>query len=248
MFTLDHLRKTVEEAETPSGQAFDLAVQTLIVLSLISFCIETLPDLSPRAQSALWSFEVFTVAVFTAEYVLRLIVARDKLKFIFSFFGLVDLIAILPFFVAHGLDLRSLRAFRLLRLFRTLKLLRYSRAIQRFHHALKLAREEIVLFGSASLLLLFFSAVGIYYFEKEAQPEAFTSIFDSLWWAIATLTTVGYGDVYPVTAGGKVFTFLVLLIGLGIVAIPSGLVASALSEARRLESGDGADAKNRKNT
>jgi len=84
-------------------------------------------------------------------------------------------------------------------------------------------------------MLLYFSAVGIYYFENEAQPDKFASVFHSLWWSVATLTTVGYGDVYPVTVGGKVFTFLVLLIGLGIVSVPAGLVASALSKARAME-------------
>ncbi len=93
---------------------------------------------------------------------------------------------------------------------------------------------------SVTLLLLFFSAVGIYYFENEAQPEAFASIFHSLW-GVATLTTVGYGDVYPITLGGRVFTFVVLMIGLGIVAVPCGMLASALSEARRLEKQEGLD-------
>ena len=89
-----------------------------------------------------------------------------------------------------------------------------------------------MLFGICSMVLLYFSAVGIYYFEKEAQPEAFGSVFHSLWWAVATLTTVGYGDIYPVTVGGKVFTFFILMVGLGIVAVPTGLFASALSKAR----------------
>jgi voltage-gated potassium channel len=84
-------------------------------------------------------------------------------------------------------------------------------------------------------MLLFFSAVGIYYFENTAQPETFSSVFQSMWWAVATLTTVGYGDVYPITIGGKIFTFFVLMVGLGIVAVPTGLVASALSSAREME-------------
>jgi len=101
---------------------------------------------------------------------------------------------------------------------------------------LVLAREELVLFSIIASMLLYFSAVGIYYFEHNAQPEAFSSIFQSLWWAVATFTTVGYGDVYPVTTGGRFFTFLVLMVGLGLVAVPTGLVASALSAARKSES------------
>ncbi|HHI77306.1 MAG TPA: two pore domain potassium channel family protein, partial [Gammaproteobacteria bacterium] len=94
-------------------------------------------------------------------------------------------------------------------------------------------KEELTVFCGVSLVLLYLSAVGIYYFEHDAQPQAFRSLFDGLWWAVATLTTVGYGDVYPITAGGKFFTFVVLLIGLGIVAIPAGLIASALSNVRK---------------
>jgi voltage-gated potassium channel len=153
----------------------------------------------------------------------------------FSFFGIVDLLAVLPFYISTGVDLRSVRAFRLLRLFRLLKLARYSAAVQRFHRAFLIAREELALFGATALIVLYLSSVGIYYFEREAQPEAFGTVFHALWWAIATLTTVGYGDVYPVTAGGRVFTFFVLVTGLGIVAVPTGLFASALSKAREME-------------
>jgi voltage-gated potassium channel len=113
-----------------------------------------------------------------------------------------------------------------------MKLARYSSAMNRFTRAFKIAKEEIILFSVVTLMLLYLSAVGIYYFENEAQPEAFKSIFHSLWWASSTLTTVGYGDVYPITNGGKVFTFIILMIGLGIVAVPAGLLASALSKAR----------------
>lgn len=92
-----------------------------------------------------------------------------------------------------------------------------------------------MLFVVVTLMLLYISAVGIYYFENEAQPEVFKSVFHSLWWAVATLTTVGYGDVYPITIGGKVFTFAILMVGLGIVAVPAGLLASALSKVRMEE-------------
>jgi voltage-gated potassium channel len=164
-----------------------------------------------------------------------LIVAENKKRFAFSFFGIIDLLAILPFYLTTGFDLRALRSFRLLRLVRILKLVRYSKAVQRFAIAFATAKEELILFMCSTLIIVYLAAVGIYYFENPVQPEAFSSIFHSLWWAVATLTTVGYGDVYPITAGGKIFTFLVLIAGLGIVSIPAGIVASALSDARRIK-------------
>lgn len=217
------------------AKATALALQVLIVASLLAFAVETLPDLTQRQRLVLWWFEVFTVAVFSVEYGFRLATAEKPLKFATSFFGIVDLLAVLPFYLQLGIDLRSLRALRLMRLFRLLKLARYNKAIQRFKRAAVIAREELILFLSAAAIVLYLAAVGIYQFEHEAQPEVFVSVFDGLWWAVATLTTVGYGDVYPITAGGKCFTFAILLIGLGIVAVPAGLVASALSEAREIE-------------
>ena len=105
----------------------------------------------------------------------------------------------------------------------------------RLHRAFILIKEELVLFFFLTIALIYLSGVGIYYFESPVQPGVFSSIFHSLWWGVTTLTTVGYGDAYPVTAGGKVFTFFILIIGLGVVSIPAGLVASALSKARDLE-------------
>ena len=232
------LKQVIERSDTAGGRAFDLVIQALIVVSLVSFSVETLPTLSPLCRDILHVTEAVMVGVFTLEYALRLWVADNRPRFIFSFFGVVDLAAILPFYLATGLDLRSIRAVRLLRLFRIFKLLRYSQAIARLRRAFMVAREEIVLFVVAAMILLYLAAVGIYYFERDAQPDKFSSIFDGLWWAVATLTTVGYGDVYPVTVGGRIFTFIVLLIGLGIVAVPTGLFASALSRARSLEQGE----------
>ena len=225
-----NLRQIIEDNDSKPGLAFDLFIQFLIILSLISFCLETLPDLSPQIRRILAYTEIITVLIFTIEYLLRIFVAENKLRFIFSFYGLIDLLAVLPFYVATGLDLRSIRIFRLFRLFRLLKFFRYTRAIERFQKAFVLIREELILFFMACIFLIFIASVGIYYFEREAQPEVFKSIFHCMWWAVVTLTTVGYGDVYPITVGGKVFTFLILMVGLGIIAVPAGLVASALSQ------------------
>ena len=136
--------------------------------------------------------------------------------------------------LATGLDLRSVRVFRLLRLFRIVKLARYSKAIRRLLLAFKIAKEELILYTVASGIVIYLAAVGMYYCERVAQPKVFASIPHALWWAVATLTTVGYGDIYPVTPIGKMLTTLILFVGLGMVAVPSGIIATALSEARNL--------------
>lgn len=233
--TFQTLKRIVERNDTRWGRVFDLVIQVLIVVSIVSFTIETLPDLSPATRRVMELIELVTVIVFTIEYLLRIAVADSKLGFVFSFFGLIDLLAILPFYIAPGLDLRSVRAMRLLRLFRAFKFARYNKAMRRFAKAFDMAKEEIFLFFAVAVLMIYFSAVGIYYFENEAQPEKFASVVHSLWWSICTLTTVGYGDVYPVTPGGKIFTSIVMVIGLGIVAVPAGLLASAVSKARDME-------------
>ena len=229
------LKQIVEETDTRMGKVFDLTIQILIVVSAVSFAIETLPGLSSTTIRLLAISEAVIIGVFTAEYLLRLYLSQKKLSFVFSFYGLIDLAAVLPFYLALGLDLRSLRIFRLARLAILLKIFRFSKAARRFQLAFKLVKEELLVFGLFSLALIYLSAVGIYHFEHEAQPEVFVSVFDGIWWATVTLTTVGYGDVVPITTGGKVFTFFVFIVGLSMIAVPSGLVASALSKVRELE-------------
>jgi len=238
---MQRLKRIIEKSDTPLGRLFDLSVLGLIILSLVAFSLETLPNLSDAARSWLRAFELFSVIVFSLEYCLRVAVASPKREYVFSFFGMVDLLAIIPFFLGLSFDLRSIRSLRLMRLFRILKLARYSAAARRFHRAILIAKEEVILFLGAALILLYLAAVGIYQFESEAQPESFGSVFHCLWWAVATLTTVGYGDVYPVTAGGKIFTFVILVVGLGVISVPAGLVASALAQARKMEDGSASD-------
>lgn len=231
----EKLRRIVEDNTTKKGKIFDYFIQLLIIASLVAFAIETLPNISEATLKGLNLFEIICVAIFTIEYLLRIYVAKKPLKYIFSFYGLVDFLAIFPFYLKTIYDLRALRAFRFFRVFRALKLIRYNNALKRFHTAAGIVKEELVLFLIATSIFIFLASSGIYFFENEAQPEVFSSVFHSFWWAVVTLTTVGYGDVYPITIGGRIFTFFVLLIGVGIVTIPAGLVASALSKARELE-------------
>ena len=233
---MEKLRKVVEETDTRSGLVFDLSIQALILGSIIIFSLETLPDLAPTTAQTLASIETFFIAIFSLEYLLRILVARDKTKFIFSFWGMIDLLAILPFYLfTFGMtfDLIMLRAFRLLRLVRILKLGRYSKSLSRMALAMKIAKEDLLLALAATSIMLLVASFGIYQFENPVQPEKFRSVFESLWWALSTLTTVGYGDINPVTLGGRIFTGMILMIGLGVVALPAGIIASSLTEARK---------------
>lgn len=223
------------------GKKLDLGIHLLILLNLVAFAVETLPDLDPELSRFLDGFEVFCVLIFTVEYLVRMLSAQRPLSYLFSFFGLIDLMAILPFYLFSIFDWRALRAFRMLRLIRGLRLVRFNRAMDRFALAARMVREEIILFLVVAFIVLYLTSAGIYFFENEAQPEAFASIFHSFWWAIVTLTTVGYGDIYPITIGGKVFTFFVLIVGVGVITIPAGLVASALTRAREIEDAAKAD-------
>jgi voltage-gated potassium channel len=226
-----YLKELVLEKDTLKGRVFDYLIQALIVLSLVTFSIETLPDLSAENRKLLNIIEIVTVVIFTIEYLLRVILEEKKLKFIFSFMGLIDLIAVAPFYLQTGLDLRSMRIFRLFRLLRVFKLFRYNSSINRFRKAFNEIKVELLFFAVATLILLYVASVGIYYFEKDEIDTGFHSIFHAMWWAIATLTTVGYGDIYPITTGGKIFASVVIFLGLGLVAVPTGLIASAFSKA-----------------
>ena len=231
----ERLRGIVETRQSAAARTLDTTTQTLIVVSIVVFSVQTLPGLAPGTAAALDAVEAAIIVVFTIEYGLRLWAAKRALAFATSFYGVVDLLTVLPFWLAFGLDVQALRSLRLLRLFQLLKLARYGRALGRLREALALAREEIVLYLTATVVLLFIAAAGVYEFEHEAQPEHFGSIFDGLWWAVVTLTTVGYGDVYPITTGGRAFTFVLLFVGIGVVTVPAGIVASSLSRARERE-------------
>ena len=161
---------------------------------------------------------------------LRLWIAERPLKYALSFYGLIDLAAIVPFYLTWGTETTALRAVRLLRLIRLWKHRGYARAWARLARALRDGREEAMIFLAASALTLYIAAVGIHQFEAEAQPQHFGTLAQSLWWALGLLVDVDYGEVWPVTFGGKAFTALIAFIGIAIIAVPAGMVASALTK------------------
>jgi voltage-gated potassium channel len=235
------IRHIIEDTDTRAARLFDWVMLMLIIISIVTLTIETLPGISEQMRAVLRSSEIAITILFTIEYALRVYVSERKMSYVFSFGGFIDLLAILPFYFTlimglGGIDFRASRSFRLLRILRLLKVGRYNKAMSRFKRAFEIAREEVVLYLMMSAILIFVTSTGIYYLENEAQPEVFKSIIHSLWWSIATLSTVGYGDVYPHTGLGKLFASMVIVIGIGIVAVPSGLMASALNKAREEES------------
>lgn len=248
-------QRTYEILEIASGgdkvsHYVDIGLVILILLSVIAIVLESVQAINETYHEYFYWFELVSVSIFSLEYVLRIWscvenpnIAKKQfsnLKFrshyALSFSAVIDLLAILPFyFMMFGLfgntDMRFLRSFRLLRIF---KLTRYSAAFDVLNIVF---RENIRAFGAAFFVLLvvmLLAASGMYYFEHDAQPTEFSSILASMWWSFTTLTTVGYGDVTPITAGGKAFGALITVVGVGMVALPTGILASAFSEQLRL--------------
>ena len=213
----------------------------LIVLNVVAIILESVATIYGRYERAFWYFEVFSVAVFTVEYLARVwssIELEDasgsspvigRIKYMMTPLALVDLIAILPFYLSLYLpfDLRFLRGLRLLRLF---KLTRYSPALGALLDVVQKEADALLAAMVVLIILLIMSAGGIYILESELQPEPFGSIPSAMWWAIVTLTTVGYGDVTPVTAMGKVFGGVIGLLGIGMIALPAAIMASGFAE------------------
>ena len=229
-----NIRSIVQDSDTAAGRLFDKCVLVLILASLVSLALSTFPDLPPPWRTILATVETVIIVLFTIEYALRIWTAEDRWGYVRSFYGVVDLLAVVPFFVTllwpAMIDLRRYGPSPAARLPRV-----QGGAVQHRDgstgQGVQHARDEALVFLFATLVLLYIAAMGIHYFEYEAQPEKFKSAFHSLWWAVVTLTTVGYGDAYPITPGGRIFTFLVLICGMGIVAVPAGLIASGMTRA-----------------
>lgn len=227
--------------EDGPSKAFDTFIVTLILLNIAAFAAETVPHIEQRYRTLFVAFEVFSVAVFTVEYLARLWVAVE-MPFLARLSPLqarwrmarrpaliIDLLAILPFYLSHifAIDLRVLRILRLLRF---LKLSRYSPAMHTLIRVL--SNEKRALMGASLLLMaaVLFAASGMYYIESHAQPDKFGSVPDAAWWAIATLTTVGYGDVTPVTPLGRFFGGFVMVAGLCILALPVAIISTGFAQ------------------
>lgn len=227
------------------GCFVDYAIILLIVANVVAVMLETVDPLYEAYGREFYTFEVISVAVFTIEYVSRLWAATEhpdfnhwlwgRLRYALSPYMLIDLVAILPFYVAMMGDMRMLRALRLLRFLRLIKLTRYSESLQLLKDAVKMKREELVITGFVGLILLLLASSMMYFAERSTQPEAFSSIPAALWWGVITLTTVGYGDVYPVTTLGQLMGATVAVIGVGLFALPASILASGLIEAARGE-------------
>ncbi len=225
------------------NQFFIKFIYGLIILNVISLILESYKGIRTDYGEQLELFEFFSVIIFSIEYVLRLLTSdlnenyrgssmKKRLKFTISTLGLIDLIAILPFYLPFifPFDLRIIRILRLFRLLRIFKLGRYSKSLKMINNVLKKAKSELTITIFVAFILLILSSTLMYYIENAAQPENFASIGHSFWWAIATLTTIGYGDVYPITAMGKVLSSIIALIGIGFIALPTGIISSAFME------------------
>ena len=217
---------------------FDKFIYLLIIFNVAAMIMESHVSIRNVYGNYFNVFEAISIYIFSFEYLYRIRLAyldkrmKGVKKYIFSPFGLIDLISILPFFLNQfvKVDGRFLRILRLFRLTRIFKLGRDSSSLQLFVSALKGVQNELKFTLFLSALAILFSASAIYYLENEVQPEKFSSITESIWWATVSLATVGYGDVYPVTVGGKVFASVISLIGIGIVAIPTGIISASFVE------------------
>lgn len=219
----------------------DSGLLLLIALNVTAMVLSTVPRILAAAPALFWWFEAVSVAVFTVEYVLRVWSCtasprfagplRGRLRFVITPLAVIDFLAVLPFWLPMlRVDLRVMRAVRLFRAFRLLKLGRYSTAMQTFGRVLTSKRADLLATLLMMGLLLLLGASLMYYVEHSAQPAQFTSIPGTMWWGIATLTTVGYGDMYPVTNLGQVLGAVIMVLGIGMFALPAGILGAAFVE------------------
>ena len=224
------------------SRIFNIAIIVLILLNVIAIIIESFQEIKNLYEKYFYFFEVFSIVIFSIEYLLRLWTAKYKypdkseinslLTYVFSPYALIDLFAILPFYLPLliPIDLRFIRIFRLLRIARIFKLGRYSKSLKLIIEVFKEKKTDLGVTVFVTFILLIIASTIMYYLEHDKQPNAFPNIIASFWWAIATLTTVGYGDVYPITGWGKFVSSIIALLGIGLVALPTGILSAAFME------------------
>jgi len=219
-------------------------ILTLISLNVIAVILETVESLSIKYSNVFYGFEVVSISIFTIEYFLRIWSCNTnkqykgfiigRIKYALTPMVIIDLFAILPFYLPlKHLDLRFLRAIRLIRFIRLLKVTRYFSALGVIKNVLQSKKEELILSISMVIILLILASSSMYFAEHQAQPDKFSSIPESMWWGITTLTTVGYGDIYPITTLGKILGGVISLLGIAMFALPTGILSSGFTEEMR---------------
>ena len=223
-----------------SSRFFNVVMLVLISLNVVAAILETEVVLYSRYKILFDLFEAVSVGIFTIEYILRIWSCTEdpkykepisgRLRFALTPFMLIDLVAFLPFYVPlWRMDLRAIRVVRLFRVFRLMKMGRYTKSLLIIQNVIKSKKEQlnITLFSGAILLIVASSL--LYFIEHDAQPDVFSSIPDAMWWAVITLTTVGYGDIYPVTVLGKIIGAFIAVLGIGLFALPAGIIAAGFA-------------------
>lgn len=243
------LYETMEDevSDRLSHKIFESFITTLIILNVISIVLESIKIIP--VHFFIW-FENVSVSIFTIEFILRLLIIPIKShkkgwlytigKQTLSPMGIIDLLSILPFYlqlILKGInfpDARVLRLLRLIRILRILKLTRYLNSFKLIVKVIKSRKHELFITGYIAVLLLLIASTLMFEIENDAQPDKFPNILAALWWAIATLTTIGYGDIFPITDLGKILSALISLFGIGIVALPTGIISSGFIEEFRI--------------
>jgi voltage-gated potassium channel len=229
------LHEVIFEADTPAGRAFDVGLLIAILVSVLAVMLESIPDIRARYGVALRALEWVLTVAFTIEYVLRLLAVEQPWRYARSFFGLVDLLAVAPTYLAlvvpEAHTLMVIRAIRLLRVFRIFKLAQFLGEARLLTTALRASRRKIIVFlgGIVTTVII----VGTLMYVIEGEANGFTSIPTSMYWAVVTMTTVGYGDIAPQTTLGRFLAALLMILGYGIIAVPTGIVTVELAQASR---------------
>lgn len=232
------LRKIYEvifEAETPAGKLFDVLLVIFIILSVVAVCLESVQAIKAHFGKELVTIEWFFTILFTIEYLLRIISVKKPLSYILSFYGVIDLLSILPSYLGlyyYGAQsLHVIRSIRLLRIFRLFKLTRYVGESEVLYSAMKASRHKIIVFLFVVATIVIFMGALMYLIEGD--EHGFTSIPKSMYWAIVTMTTVGYGDLAPQTDLGRFFASALMILGYGIIAVPTGIVTAEITNAAK---------------